>query len=262
MNAFMAALWAESLKARRSLVTLLTALGALMLPLAGGLFMVILKDPARARAMGLISAKAQLVAGVADWPAYFQMLLQGTAAAGLVLFAIITAWVFGREFFDHTLKELLALPAPRGAIVAAKFVLILFWNLALALLIFLVGIGVAGAVQIPGWSAGLEWSSFRSLMLVAFLTSLLMPFVALLATAGRGYLGPIGWTFLTLALAQIAALLGWGDWFPWSVPALLSGAAGAHAAQLGLHSYLVVLLAFSLGVGATLVWWLRADQAR
>ena len=74
MNAFLAAFWAEALKARRSKMTLLTAAGFLILPLVGGLFMVILKDPEQARAMGLIGAKAQLTVGVADWPAYFDML--------------------------------------------------------------------------------------------------------------------------------------------------------------------------------------------
>jgi ABC-2 type transport system permease protein len=262
MNAFPAAFWAEALKARRSLVSILTALGATILPLAGGLFMIILKDPERARAMGLISAKAQLMVGVADWPAYFQLILQGVAAAGLVLFAIITAWVFGREFSDRTAKELLALPTPRAAIVAAKFALILLWSLLLALLIFVVGLAVARAVNIPGWSLELESRAFGSVLLIAFLTYLLMPFVALLASVGRGYLGPLGWTFLTLALAQIAAVLGWGDWFPWSVPALLSGAAGPHAAQVGAHGYGVVVAAFVVGAAATLAWWLRADQSR
>jgi ABC-2 type transport system permease protein len=262
LNNFRAALWAEVLKARRSLVPALTSAGALMLPLAGGLFMVILKDPAQARAMGLISAKAQLVAGVADWPAYFHVLLQGTAAAGAVLFSIITAWVFGREFSDHTVKELLALPTPRSTIVMAKFALTLLWNLSLALLMFVVGVAVAGAVHIPGWSLGLEVASFRALMLVALLTYMLMPFVALLASAGRGYLPPLGWAFFTLALAQIAAVLGWGDWFPWSVPGLLSGAAGPQAAELGVHSYVVVCTAFFLSLAATIVWWHKADQAR
>jgi len=88
-----------------------------------------------------------------------------------------------------------------------------------------------------------------------------MPLVALLASVGRGYMPPMGWAFFTLALAQIAAVLGWGDWVPWSVPALLSGAAGADTAQLGLHSYVMVLLAFVAGVVATLLWWQRADQS-
>ena len=58
MKPFLAAFWAETLKARRSLITPLTAAGFLLLPLAGGLFMLILKNPAQARAWGLISAKA------------------------------------------------------------------------------------------------------------------------------------------------------------------------------------------------------------
>jgi ABC-2 type transport system permease protein len=56
MSLFRAALWVETLKARRSKVPWLTALGFSLAPLVGGLFMIILKDPERARSMGLISA--------------------------------------------------------------------------------------------------------------------------------------------------------------------------------------------------------------
>jgi ABC-2 type transport system permease protein len=72
--------------------------------------MIILKDPEAARSMGLISAKAQMVAGVADWPTYYNVLAQAVAVGGGILFAIIAIWVFGREFSDRTAKELLALP--------------------------------------------------------------------------------------------------------------------------------------------------------
>lgn len=262
MNDFLSAFWAETLKARRSKISILTAAGLLILPLVAGLFMIILKDPERARGMGLISVKAQLTAGVADWPTFFGMLTQGTAIGGSIVFAIITAWVFGREFSDHTVKEVLALPTPREIIVGAKFVVIAFWMLGLTLMIFVIGFGVGEAVNIPGWSPELTWASFGSLMLIALLTFMLMPFVALFASAGRGYLPPLGWAFLTMVLAQIAAVLGWGDWFPWSVPALFSGMAGPHAKQLGLHSYILVLLAFIAGIAATFMWWRSADQAR
>ena len=263
MNAFFAAFWAETLKTRRSKVSLLTAAGILLLPIVSGLFMVILKNPDQARAMGLISVKAQLVAGVADWPTFFSMLTQGTAIGGGFLFAIITAWVFGREFVDHTAKELLALPTPRAVIVSAKFVLIALWIVGLTLvIIFGIGVGIGTAVNIPGWSIELVWTSFWRLMIIAFLNFMLMPFVALFASVGRGYLPPLGWAFLTLALAQIAGVLGWGDWFPWTVPALLSGMAGPSAEQIGIHSYIVVLLAFVAGIIATFAWWQSADQAR
>src|SRR4051794_27608721 len=120
MTLFRAALWAEALKARRSKVPWLTALGFSLAPLVGGLFMIILKDPQRARSMGLISAKAQLAAGVADWPTMLSLLAQATAVGGGLLFTLVTTWVFGREFSNHMAKELLALSTSRAAIVAAK----------------------------------------------------------------------------------------------------------------------------------------------
>ena len=92
MKGFLSAFWAEGLKARRSMISPLTAAAVCLLPLAGALFIYILQDPVRARQMGLISAKAQLMVGVADWPSYFGILLQGMAAAGAVIFALIAAW--------------------------------------------------------------------------------------------------------------------------------------------------------------------------
>lgn len=262
MNGFSSALWAEILKMRRSKVPLLTSVGFSMAPLMGGLFMVILKDPEAARSMGLISAKAQLVAGVADWPTFFSILAQAVAIGGAILFAIVTIWVFGREFSDRTAKELLALPTTREAIVTAKFVVLLAWTLALAVFIFLIGLVVGKLVVIPGWSEELLRSASVDVLGSAALTIALLPFVAFLASTGRGDFLPFGWTILTIVLAQIAAITGWGDWFPWSVPALFSGAAGPRAELLGMHSYVIVFIAGLIGLGATFFWWRNADQTR
>jgi ABC-2 type transport system permease protein len=259
---FLAALWAEALKARRSRVPWLTALGFTLAPLVGGLFMFILENPERARSMGLISTKAQLTAGVADWPTYFALLAQATAVGGALLFALVTAWVFGREFSDHTVKELLALPTPREAIVGVKFAVVALWAAGLTALVFGIGLVVGAAVGLPRWSAALTWRAAGDLAVTAGLTLALMSPVALLASAGRGYLPPLGWAILTLSLAQIVAVTGWGSWFPWSVPPLFSELAGPRSTQVGLHSYILVVLTFAAGLVGTFTWWRSADQAR
>ncbi len=262
MNTFLAAFWAEALKARRSKISWLTTAAFFVLPCVGGLFMIILKYPEQARSLGLISTKAQLTAGVADWPTFLGILSQGIAGAGAILFALITAWIFGREFSDHTVKELLALPTPRWVIVAAKFVLMTLWILGLVLVLFVVGLLVGRAVDIPGWSPELQWTSFGIIVVTALLTFMLMPLVALFASSGRGYLPPLGWAIMTLAFADLISILGWGDWFPWAVPLLVSGMVKPHADVVGLHSYLVVLIAFFIGLVATFAWWRSADQTR
>ena len=262
MNEFLAAFQVELLKARRSRLAWGITAAFMIMPLVSGLFMVILKNPEQARALGLISVKAQLAGGTADWPTFFSMLLQGTAIGGIMLYSFITAWIFGREFSDHTVKEFLAVPTPRWKIIAAKFALMVLWIVALTLVSFAVALAIGAMVAIPGWSQELGMATFGSMTTIMVLLLMLMPPVAFFASAGRGYLPPLGWAVLTLVLAQIVAVLGWGDWFPWSVPAMASGMAGPPAEQTGPHSYLVVLLVCIVGLAATFIWWRSADQAQ
>ncbi len=262
MNDFFSSLWAETLKIRRSKIPLFTALGFSFAPLMGGLFMIILKDPVAARSLGLISAKAQLVAGVADWPTFFGILAQAVAVGGAVVFAIVTAWVFGREFTDRTVKELLALPTSRESIIAAKFLVVAAWTFLLTVWVFLLGLLVGNLVVIPGWSEQLLRSASVDVLGAAILTIALLPFVAFFAGFGHGELPAIGWTIMTVVMAQVAAIIGWGDWFPWSVPALFSGAAGPRAELMGIHSYVIVIVASIAGLTATYHWWRNADQTR
>ncbi len=127
---------------------------------------------------------------------------------------------------------------------------------------FVIGLVVGQLVVIPGWSTELLGTAFGDVIGCAVLTIALLPFVAFISSTGRGYLPPFGWTILTIAAAQIVAIIGWGDWFPWAVPALFSGAVGPRANVLGLHSYIVVMLASVAGLLATYYWWLSADHTK
>jgi ABC-2 type transport system permease protein len=261
MTGWRAALWAESLKARRSMVPWLAAAGLSVAPLVGGLFMVILRDPEAARSMGLITSKAQLMAGSADWPSYLELVAQSVAVGGLLVFSLVTAWLFGREFDDGTAKELLAVPTTRSATVAAKFAVLAAWAALLSGFLVALSLAIGSLLQLPGGSGDVALQGSATLLVSAFLVLALMPPVALLASAGHGYLAPMGWAILTLVLAQVIAVTGWGSWFPWSVPALHSGLAGPRSLQLGPHSYVLVLAVLVAGTAATFRWWNYADHS-
>ena len=262
MNLLFSALWAEALKARRSKVPLLAFIGFTLAPLMDGLFMFIMKDPERARDMGLLSVKAQLAMSTADWSTYFSVLTQAVAVGGGIVFSIVTAWVFGREFSDHTVKDLMALPTSREKIVTAKLVVISVWVFITSLWVYLAGLVAGNFVGIPGWTNALAWQSLRDLLITAAMSLTLMPPIAFIASLGRGYLPPLGFAVLTIFFSQIIAAIGWGDWFPWSVPALFSGVVGPREDQLGMHSYVLVVLASTVGLTSTFWWWRNADQTR
>jgi ABC-2 type transport system permease protein len=255
MNNVVGATWVELFKARRSKVPLLTGLGFTLAPLAGGFFMVILKDPEFARRVGLISAKAQLMAGVADWPTYLELLAQATAIGGLILFSLIGSWVFGREYSDRTLKDLLALPTSRSAIVAAKFIIVALWSAVLVGIITLIGLGVGALVGLPGGSTQLILRGGITIAITAGLAIASVTPIIFFASAGRGYLPPMGVAILAVFLAQIVAVAGWGEYFPWSIPALYS-----QGEYLGMASYAIMILTVVAGMAATFIWWELADQ--
>ena len=215
------------LKARRSRVPWGIAIGFSIAPLVMGLFMVILKDPERARALGLLGTKAALTAGTADWPTYWSLLGQAVTVGGAILFAFLTAWVFGREFADRTVRGLLAIPTPRRTIVVAKAIVVATGALAISLWVRILGLMIGALIGLPDWSAANAADAISAIALGAVLTIALQSGTAFFAGVGRGYIAPLAWAVATIAGSQILAVLGWGAWFPWSVPAILAGAGGA-----------------------------------
>lgn len=260
MRGAVAAIWVEALKARRSRMPWITALGFSLAPLMGGLFMMILKDPDWARRFGLITAKAQITAGTADWPTYLGLLIQAVAVGGLIVFGLVAIWVFGREYSDRTVTDLLALPTSCGAIVAAKFIVLAAWSAVLTVLVYALGLGIGASVGLPGWSPVLAVGSAARILVIAGLTVCLVTPFTWVASAGRGYLPPIGAMFLAIFLSQVIAALGWGAYFPWSVPALSSGVAGPSGQHVGTSSCLLVVLTGVAGITGTYAWWRFADH--
>jgi ABC-2 type transport system permease protein len=234
-------------------------LALLIVPFMGGFFMFVLKDPDLAKKIGVISSKAQLV-GTADWPTFLGLLTQAISIGGLLVFGFVTSWIFGREYSDRTIKDLLALPISRSVIVLSKFIVVLLWCLLLAMLVFALGLVVGNAVVIPGWSPDLVSQGFSIFITCTLLTIMLSTPVAIFASVGRGYLSPLSFVVFTLVLAQIVAATGYGQFFPWSIPALASGVAGNNSAILENYSIVIVLITSGVGLISTAFWWRHADH--
>lgn len=259
MNDLTGMLWIETRKALRSRIPWFTAAGALAMPLGIAFLIFVATHPEIARKLGLVGAKANLVAyATTNWPTYLGLQAMMIAAGGFFLFCLIFCWVFGREFTDGTLKEILAVPVARGSIVLAKFIVAAAWSAALAALIFVTDLAAGALMGLPQASVGaLLQGSLTMAVTTGLVLAVALPF-AFLASAGRGYLLPLGLAILALMLANLAAILGWGAYFPWAVPGLYAQGKG----YLSPLSYLIAVLTGVLGMIATHLWWKYADQNR
>lgn len=259
MNDLSAMLRIELHKAIRSRMPLWTGLGSLFMPLGIAFLIFIARNPEVSRQLGLVSAKADLMVYAAtDWAAYLKLSALMIAAGGFFFQVMAIGWVFGREFADGTLKDLLAVPVPRLSILLAKFMVVFFWSLALTGLIHIVSLGVGWLLRLPGASQLLLVTASLKLLVTAFLViGVVFPF-GFFASLGRGYLLPLGLAVLALMLANLIVVLGWGDYFPWSVPMLYAQGESV----LPPTSYWMVAITGFLGVAATVLWYQTADQNR
>ena len=249
----------EILKVKKAKIFWITIIFFSFITIIISLMMFILKNPELASNMGLLGAKAQII-GEANWESYFKILAQIIALGGLIGFGFITTWIFGREFSDKTIDDLLSLPISRTKIVTIKFIIMFVWNLLLILLVLLIGILGGVIVGLEELTKNIMFSGIQLFLITSGLTILLSTFVAFFASYGRGYLLPLGYVISTMVLSQIAAALGHGAYLPWSIPALFSGAAGPEQVQMSWFSYLLVIVFSVLGYIFTVQWWNKADH--
>ncbi len=149
-----------------------------------------------------------------------------------------------------------------GTLILAKFIVVLLWSVCLTILIYLVALLAGASLGLAQATPDVIMQGSVAIGVTAALVIAVMTPVALLAGIGRGYLLPIGITIVFVLFANVLAVAGWGEYFPWAVPALYAGAGDAPAATLPLISYWIVLFTALAGLAGTYVWWQFADQSR
>ena len=150
--------------------------------------------------------------------------------------------------------------APRATILLAKFLVVVLWSLLLTVMLSLVCFLLGAAIGLSQGTTEVFWNGTATLAVAVCLVIVdVFPF-AFFASVGRGYLLPMGVVLLVLLLGNVVAVAGWGNYFPWAVPALYVERTGR--VNLELASYLLVLITGLAGMVGTYLWWRWADQNR
>ena len=256
MKSLSVALWTESVKALKSRTIFLTLVFFMIIPLLLGLMMFISGHPEISGKLGIVGTKAAFFSK-SNWESYFLLLNQSAATIGILGFGFVFSWVFGREYADRTIKDLLALPVSRTSVVLAKIIVASLWCILLALILLVSGLIVGAMLHMPGWSPAIARDSLSRFITIEGLTLVVSAPVAFFASYGRGYLLPMGFVIITLIIAQFSGLVGLGKFIPWAVPGMFSFPGQLHPPAV---SYYILLLTSLAGILVTIVWWKRADQ--
>jgi ABC-2 type transport system permease protein len=255
----MNSLKAELLKCKHSPIIPVSFTVFSILPVMGAVFMLVMQNPAAMSKASLLNAKMEMLNISANWDALFMLLTQGMAIGGIMIFGFLVSWLFGREYSDKTLKDMLSLPVSKTEIINAKFLVYLFWAIALAISNLLLGILVGIIFRLPDFEVAF-WIHLLEYAFTTLLTVFLGTPIAFFAMIGRGYLAPLGFLVLMLVFSQVIATFGWGHYFPWSIPALYSGAAGEYKEQINMMSYAVLIITSIAGYCMAAIYWEKTDH--
>jgi ABC-2 type transport system permease protein len=261
MKGLWVSIWAESLKVKKSAMFVGTILFFAFIGIMMGLLMFLARHPEIAGRTEIMAAKASMF-GSGDWSSLMDVLIQIALTVSTLGFGLATAWVFGREYADKVIKDIIALPVSRTTIVFSKLVVVFAWCLVLTLVIFVSG-SITGIFSgMPGWSAEVFLKGFSMFVACSMLNILLCPWVAFISSMGRGYLLSIAYLILTLIVTQLifVGAPALATYTPWAFPALFSGIAGSAAPEVSFAAIAIYAAWAISGIVFTVAWWNYADQ--
>jgi ABC-2 type transport system permease protein len=222
--------------------------------------MSVMQNPQFAEQESILSTKAEAMIVSADWNGIFLIITQGMGVGGIIIFGFLVSWIFGREYSENTIKDLLSLPMPKTKIINAKFIVYVLWAISLGIVNLILGIIIGLLLQFNGFENYEILNLIKTYFLTMAMTILLGTPIAFFSMLGKGYLAPLGIVVLTVVFSQIIGALGLGEFFPWAVPALYSGMTGN--VDLKPISYILLIVASIIGYCITVLYWKNTDHSK
>lgn len=177
----------------------------------------------------------------------------------VLLFAIIMAYLFGREYNEHTLKMMLTIPISRGKFLLSKYLMFLIWVLILTVVTSLSTMIFGFAAGLTGFTISLLINSFAQLLfanLLLFLTFSPFVFISLFVT--NMVPAMVGGASLTLVNMLVYGQ-NWAPYVPWVCPYLISSGEIADYGINMLLPYGLVFATFIVGIVISYLYFTKKD---
>ncbi|MEP6482158.1 MAG: ABC transporter permease, partial [Rhodoglobus sp.] len=193
-----------------------------------------------------------------DWNGFILGAAQITGAGGLGGFAVVLAWMYGREFGDSTITGLFALPIRRSTIALAKLLVYGAWVVIMSVLLAAVLI-IVGLVSGLGPLHRETWEALLRQVALAIMSGVITLPVAWAASLSRSVLGGVSVAIGLVVVAQVSVLAGLGGWMPLAAPTLWALTAGAEVSPMQLS----LLIPFAaIATTLTALTWRRLQLDR
>jgi len=237
-------LYCEFLKLKRSKILLISILGSLVAPgfSALSIFEKLLREPTIAISIGDMYLQTQ----------YMFMVVFGTA-----IYGVIAAYLFNREYADHTLKTILTIPVNRTKFLVCKFVMLTVWLVLMAVLAWAAVLIIGVPAGVTGYSVAALWQWLQIFVFGAILYSMVLTPIIFITLWLKNMLTIMIIIVVLSTTNLIMTNSKYACYNPFMLPRLIS-LDGFAVESPGIVS-VVLITVFMLGAAASIIYFQRQD---
>ncbi|MEK4083130.1 ABC transporter permease [Psychrobacillus sp. FSL K6-1415] len=239
-------LYTELLKLKRSKMFLISILGSVVAP-----FMVVVAS--------YVHMKTENPAQLITFDEiFYETNLYTVLIIGVPLYGVITAYLFGREYLEDTLKNLLTIPVSRISYIMSKLVILFMWIMLLSLVSWglTLLLGILG--QFEGLSTLLIVEYLGRFITGGILVFILSTPIVLIAVVMKNYVPTI---ILTIVITMINVMSGNSEHralFPWAAAGDIANGTlqPTYPAEI---SYTIIFITSIIGFISAIVYFKKVD---
>lgn len=190
--------------------------------------------------------------------AFYDINMFITLLIGVLLYGVITSYVFNREYAEDTLKTMLVIPVSRTKLIMSKAVMICAWILSLTLFAWGLTLLLCAIFSFPGIDLLMILNTLGFYLLSGILMFMVMTPVMFVALVYKNFVPTIVFTIGVVMLNVLFANSEYISLFPWSAPfAIVSG--DPELKYPLAYSYISIILTSLSGMISCIMYFGKSD---
>lgn len=181
-----------------------------------------------------------------------------SALIATMIFALITTYIFDREYQEHTLGNMLTVPITRTEIIINKMIILFGWIIFLVLFTF----GLTILLNFMGIFIELNIRTlmkfFKIYLLTGILHFALIPTIVFITLRFKSYIFSIGFSIVVTITSLVITNTKYGELFPWALPYLLAAYEGDFYYPVS-YSIVSMILTFTVSLTLCILYFNRED---
>lgn len=179
---------------------------------------------------------------------------------GTMLFALITTYIFNREYEEDTLKNLLTIPVGRNQLIISKMTILLLWVEVIMLFSFLTALILGAIGGFEGFDKSIVINHLQKYLYTGILLYMLTPVIVIITMFFKNYVPSIAFSIFVTVGTLIIMQSKYISLYPWTIPMVMTFKdVEAELEYPYVYSWVILIAVFIISMVANMIYFNKTD---